>query len=357
MQEIPTYQKAIIVETLGENPKVKLVSDYPVPVPQKGELLVRLTSSGICHSDISVLNGHWGFFQTSKVGGHEGVGFIVKLGEGVDAKAFPLGTKVGVSLISNPCRNCYACGLTDGEVFCKNSSFYGTDIDGTWQQYVIIKESYVILLPENLTIEQMYYIGPMLCGGVTAYKAIKASEKHKGQTIVITGAGGGLGSFGIQYAKAMSLRVIAVDSGEEKKRFTQSLGADIFIDYENSDVPSKVLEATDMRGADAAIMFAPNEKSYNESVDYLALQGVLVCVGIPRVDSKFKFSPSKLIYAGKKVIGSFIGTRSDIIEAIKYFTNGQVKPSVEVKSMDDIQELLEQMLAGFIQGRIVLDLN
>ncbi|ODQ77457.1 hypothetical protein BABINDRAFT_169071 [Babjeviella inositovora NRRL Y-12698] len=354
---IPKIQKAVVVVTKGESPIVKIDTKYPVPECGEDEMLVRLTSSGVCHSDLSLLQAHWDIGMQVQVAGHEGSGYIVKHGSKVTGtEQYPLGTKVGVPLVSNPCRTCHACGLPDGEVYCPKSPFYGSFVDGTWQQYITIKEKYIIPIPE---VKDTTLVGPILCGGVTAYKALMTSGKKAGQWVVITGAGGGLGSMCIQYATSLGLRVIGIDAGSDKEDLVvNKLGADAFIDFlKTKDVVAKVKEITGGRGADAAIMFAPVESSYNQAIDYLGLQGVIVCVGLPKAGAELKFPPSKLILTGIQVRGSFVGTRQDIIQALEFVARGKVVPPVQVKPMEDIQSILDDMINGRVSGRMVIDLT
>ncbi|ODQ77458.1 hypothetical protein BABINDRAFT_10100 [Babjeviella inositovora NRRL Y-12698] len=353
---IPSVQRAIVALPSGRDQLVKIVNDYPVPEVKPNQVLIRLTSSGVCHSDLSTLQGIWGGAIVAKVVGHEGSGYIVQHGSQVDATQYPLGTRVGVPLVSNPCRSCYACGLPDGEVYCPNSPFHGVVIDGTWKQYIAVNVSYVIPIPDEIKNSQT--VGPLLCGGVTAYKALLTANKKSGQWVVITGAGGGLGTLAVQYAVALGLRVIAIDTGTVKKTLiTERLGAEQFIDYmETEDVVGAVKRITG-RGADAAIMLAPSEASYNQAIHYLGLQGMLVCVGLPKRGTVLQVEPATLIHTGIRVVGSLVGTRTDIIEALDFVARGKVTPAMEVRPMDDIREILEDMVAGKISGRVVINLE
>ncbi|ANB14290.1 alcohol dehydrogenase ADH2 [Sugiyamaella lignohabitans] len=352
--EIPKTQKAAVVTQYGEDFKVEVQTDFPVPEIKSDEILVRLYSSGVCHSDLSAIKGSWGSKMQVQVAGHEGYGYIVKHGSLVDPTAYPLGTKVGVPLLYNPCRTCSACLIPDGEAFCLKSKFYSTHINGTWQQYVNIHSQYVIPVPD-ISKEHENEIGPILCGGLTVYRGIKSSQARAGKTIVVTGAGGGLGSLAIQYATAIGLRVIAIDTGADKEALTKKLGAEVFIDYaKEKDIVSAVKNATGGLGAHVVLSLAPSEASYNQTLHYLAVQGTLICIGLPKVGVNLTFPPMLAIMKGIRIIGSLVGTRNDILEALDFLARDKVHPSITVHPIEDIQAILDRMDKGQLPGRAVI---
>lgn len=352
---LPSKQTAIVVDQKGDNFKLRIDHDYPMPEVKPGDVLVRLTSSGICHSDLSFIKDSWrDLVMTAKVPGHEGSGYVVGWGDGVDHEKFPKGMPVGVPLVHEPCRNCPSCNLPDGEVCCASTQFYACQLDGTWQQYITVRASYLIPFPEMMN---PVVVGPILCGGVTAYKALKASGAKAGQWVVITGAGGGLGSMGIQYATALGLRVIAVDGGSEKDAVTKKLGAEVYIDFTKQNTVEAVAKATGGLGASAAIMFAPYESSYNQGIDMVGVQGTVVCVGLPEGDVEIRVAPAKLIFKLARIVGTLVGTRVDIIEALDFAARGKVSYPYHVVKPEQVVETLEQMAKGKLVGRAIIDLS
>lgn len=350
--EIPKTQKAVVVDEFGDNFKVKVVNDYPVPEPGQGQVLVRLTSSGVCHSDLAVAKNYLSLQATTKILGHEGSGYIVKHGEGVDAERHPIGEKVGVPLISGACHDCEDC--EHDEVYCKNNKgFYGSFIDGTWQQYIIVRANMIVRVPEQADTT---IVGPILCGGVTVYKALKRAGLTAGSWVVITGAGGGLGSLAIQYAIAMGLRPIAIDTGADKEKLVKKLGAEVFVDFAKDNIVEKINEVTG-GGAHGAIMIAPVVQVYSMSVAYVRNHGTIVCVGLPKSGQKMEFEPAAFIFKALKLVGTLVGNRQDCREALDFMARGKVAPAVEKHKMEDIQEILNRMQAGDLPGRAVIDLN
>ena len=129
------------------------------------------------------------------------------------------------------------------EPLCSKALLSGYTVDGTFQQYAIGKAAHVARIPKDVDLSE---IAPILCAGITVYKGLKESGAKPGQTVAIVGAGGGLGSIACQYAKAMGLRVIAIDAGDEKKEMTKKLGAEEFVDFsKSSDVVKDVQAATE----------------------------------------------------------------------------------------------------------------
>lgn len=352
--DIPKVQKAIVADKLGSDFKIRVTDDYPVPTPKDDEVLVRLTSTGVCHSDLSFLKNHWNVSMTAKIPGHEGSGYIISHGKDVSQDKFPLGTRVGIPLVSNPCFTCDECAQPDGETFCKNSPFYGCFIDGSWQQYITVNKNYVIKVPDG---PDQSLVGPVLCGGVTVYKGLKALQCRAGQWVVLTGAGGGLGSMAIQYAKSMGFKVIAIDSGDEKAQQCKRLGADVFVDFMKEDVVNSVMKTADGKGAHGCVLIAPVKKSIDLAPRFMRIRGAITMIGLPERSVTLDISPAALVFKSLTIRGSLVGSRFDITEALDFVKDGKVQPPVKVYKMEDIHDILTSMDNGTLKGRAVLALE
>lgn len=160
---------------------------------------------------------------------------------------------------------CSFCQQSD-EPLCAKALLSGYTVDGTFQEYCIAKAAHVARIPKECNLEA---IAPVLCAGITVYKGLKESGARPGQTVAIVGAGGGLGSLAIQYAKAMGLEVIAIDGGEEKKAMTAKLGAAHYVDFMTSkNLVNDVKAATqDGLGPHAVILVAVNEKPFQQAAE------------------------------------------------------------------------------------------
>lgn len=174
--------------------------------------------------------------------------------------------------------SCEHCRQAD-ESLCGDAALAGYTVDGTFQQYAVGKAAHVARLPKDCDLEA---VAPILCAGLTVYKALKASDARPGQHIAIAGAGGGLGVFALQYAKAMGMHPIAIDGGVEKGKLCLELGAQTYIDFQtSSDIVQDVKAATGGAGPIAALLLAASEKPFEMASKYIKPKGTIVCVGLP----------------------------------------------------------------------------
>lgn len=222
-QNIPTEQWAQVIEKVGGPVEYKKI---PVAKPGPGEVLVNIKYSGVCHTDLHAVNGDWPIpTKLPLVGGHEGAGYVVARGEGVTDQDAKIGEAVGVKWLNDSCLSCTFCQQAD-EPLCLTPKLSGYTVDGSFQQYCIASAKHVAHIPDGVPLDE---VAPILCAGITVYKGLKESGAKPGQTVAIVGAGGGLGSLAQQYAKAMGLRVIAIDAGEEKRKMSEGMGADVSV--------------------------------------------------------------------------------------------------------------------------------
>lgn len=216
---IPDRQWAQVIEQKGGPPIYKQI---PVPKPGPDEVLIKMKYTGVCHTDLHAMKGDWPLpLKLPLVGGHEGAGIVVAKGE--LAKGLEIGDHAGIKWINGSCLACEYCQTAD-EPLCADVQLSGYTVDGTFQQYAIGKAAHVTLFPKHVPLEAA---APILCAGVTSYKGLKESGARPGQTVAIVGAGGGLGALALQYAKAMALRVVAIDGGDEKRALCEDLGAEV----------------------------------------------------------------------------------------------------------------------------------
>jgi len=352
---IPKTQKAAIVASAGASLEVK--DDHPVPRPEDlkpGECLVKLDCTGVCHTDLHAAKGDWPIpAKTPLIGGHEGVGIVVAIGEHTENSSIKLGDRVGIKWLADSCLDCESCrkGL---EQVCLRGQYSGFTVDGTFSQYVLSWVRHVTPIPKNLDSAEAASI---LCAGVTVYRAIKYSNAIIGQWIVLPGAGGGLGHLAIQYAVAMGLRVLAIDTGSEKHDLCMKLGADKWIDFkETKDLVKDIKEATDGLGPHAAVITAATSTAYEQAIDYLRPGGTLMVVGLPArasLSADIFFTVTKSI----SILGSYVGNRQDAREALEIASRGKVKCFYELKPLSALKETYEGLEQGKIVGRIVLDMK
>jgi D-arabinose 1-dehydrogenase-like Zn-dependent alcohol dehydrogenase len=175
----------------------------------------------------------------------------------------------------------------------------------------------------DLTLTYPYPSFLSVCAGVTVYKAIKESNAQGGEWIVIPGAGGGLGHLAVQYAHYLGLRVIGIDTGDEKKALVKKLGADVWIDFkQEKDIVKAVQNSTpDGLGPHAAIVAAAGATAYETALEYVRPHGTVVAVGLP--PGKIQADIFWTVLTSKRLVGSYVGNRQDADEALRITATGQ----------------------------------
>ncbi|KAI9731038.1 MAG: hypothetical protein M1834_005501 [Cirrosporium novae-zelandiae] len=358
--DLPKQYKAVVYDKPGSiSTKIEMLD---VPEPGFGEVLINLTHSGVCHSDLGVMTNSWHHlpFPTppGQVGGHEGVGIVVKLGPGAEKSTVKVGDRVGVKWVSATCGTCPAC-LEYEDGICFNQKISGYYTPGTFQQYVLGPANYITPIPEELSSADA---APMLCAGVTTYSALKKSGAKPGQWVIISGAGGGLGHIAVQLAaKGMGFRVLGIDHGS-KAQFVKDSGAEAFIDitaHDDESIVDEVKGHTGGLGAKAVIVCTASNRAYAQAIDMLRFGGTLVCVGMPEGDPVpiAKSYPAAMVFKHATITSSAVGDRMEAIEALDFAARGIVKTHHRIEKMEKLTEVFKEMEAQKLQGRVVLDLS
>jgi propanol-preferring alcohol dehydrogenase len=233
-RQMPTM-KAAIVKQFG---KPLVIEDVAVPQPGPGEVLVKVKACGVCHTDLHAASGDWPVKPVPPfIPGHEAAGIVAALGSGV--KNLKVGDAVGVAWLHDACMSCEYCE-TGWETLCEHQHNTGYSVNGGFAEYVIASAAFVAKLPATVDFAA---IAPILCAGVTTYKGLKETEARPGEWVVVSGVGG-LGHVAIQYAKAMGLKVAAIDIAEDKLALARETGADLAVNALADGAADKVLTAT-----------------------------------------------------------------------------------------------------------------
>ncbi|KAL2678877.1 alcohol dehydrogenase [[Neocosmospora] mangrovei] len=345
--DIPKEQWAQVLEQVGGPVQYKQI---PVPKPASDEVLINIKYSGVCHTDLHAVNGDWPLqSKMPLVGGHEGAGVVVARGELV--KDIEIGDHVGIKWLHGSCMSCEQCRQSN-ESLCSTASLSGYTVDGSFQQYAVGKAAHVARIPKDCDLAG---VAPILCAGLTVYKALKSSGVRPGQHVAIAGAGGGLGVFAIQYAKAMGLHVTALDGGDEKRKVCLELGADTFVDFKTSkDTVADIRAASGGSGPDAVLLLAASEKPFQEASQYVKSKGTIVCVGLP-ANAFIKAPVFDTVVREINIKGSYVGNRQDTAEAIEFFRQGFIKAPFKVVGLSELQDVYDLMQKGGIAGRYVVD--
>ena len=335
--------KAVVVNPEGTN--VQLIENKELRPLETGEALVDIEYCGVCHTDLHVAHGDFGKVP-GRVLGHEGIGIVKEIAP--DVKSLKVGDRISVAWFFEGCGACEYC-TTGRETLCRTVKNAGYSVDGGMAEQCIVTADYAVKVPEGLDPAQASSI---TCAGVTTYKAIKEAQLQPGQWTVIFGAGG-LGNLAVQYAKKVfNAHVVAVDINNDKLALAKEVGADIVINgHEVEDVAALIQEKTG--GAHSAVVTAVSKVAFNQAVDSIRAGGRVVAVGLP--SEMMDLSIVKTVLDGIQVIGSLVGTRKDLEEAFQFGAEGLVVPVVQKRPISDAVDVFDEMEAGTIQGRMVLD--
>lgn len=199
-----------------------------------------------------------------------------------------------------------------------------------------------------------------MCAGITLYSGLKRSNVRHNDWVVISGGGGGLGHIGIQYAKAFGTRVLAIDSAD-KEEFCKSLGADVFLDfkkYSATELATAIQEATG-GGARVALMCVSTQAAYDQAMAWLGFRGKLVIMGVPEGDPVpiAGAVAGTMINNEATIFALKTGNRLEAKESLDIMAAGHVTPHYELRKMEELTQVFDDMHAGKFLGRIVIDLR
>ncbi len=333
------------VEAFGQ-PLVLKELDIPTPGP--GQILVKTEACGVCHTDLHARNGDWPLKPALPfTPGHEGIGIVVALGEGVTA--VKEGERVGVPWLYSACGHCEFC-LAARETVCAEAQFGGYTKNGGFAEYIIADPNYVAHIPAGLSAVDA---APLICAGITSYKGIKETQAKPGEWIVISGIGG-LGHLGVQYAKALGLHVCAVDIDDGKLEHATRLGADAVVNATHGDPIAAVVKVTG-GGAHGVLITAPSLPAFKQGVGMTRKWGTCVLVGIP--PGEFPMPLFDVVANCITVRGSFVGTRRDMAEALAFAAEGKVKADIELQPLSAINTVFERLTRGEVPSRVVIDFS
>ncbi|PLK71903.1 alcohol dehydrogenase AdhP [Rhizobium sp. TH135] len=338
-----SMMKAAVVREFG---KPLVIDEMPIPDPGPGQILVKYEATGVCHTDLHAANGDWPVKpKPPLIPGHEGVGYVAKLGSGVSR--IKEGDRVGVPWLHTACGCCSPC-RTGWETLCGSQQNTGYSVNGTFAQYGLADPDYVGRLPDNLEFGPA---APVLCAGVTVYKGLKETEVKPGEWVVISGIGG-LGHMAVQYAKAMGMHVVAADIFDDKLKLATDLGADMVVNGTAADAIEQVQKATG--GVHGALVTAVSPKAMEQAYGFLRSKGTMSLVGLP--PGFISLPVFETVLKRITVRGSIVGTRQDLEESLQFAGEGKVASHFSWDKLENINAIFDRMKEGKIDGRIVLDL-
>jgi propanol-preferring alcohol dehydrogenase len=334
--------KAAVVRAFG---KPLVIEDVPVPVPGPGQILVKVRACGVCHTDLHAASGDWPVKPTPPfIPGHEAAGVVEAVGP--EVTGVKLGDAVGVAWLHDACMRCEYCE-TGWETLCEHQHNTGYSVNGGFAEYVIASAAFSGRLPARVDFDE---IAPILCAGVTTYKGLKETEARPGEWVAISGVGG-LGHVAIQYAKAMGLKVVALDIVEDKLKLAQAAGADLAVNALAPDAVDRVVQATG-GGAHGILVTAVSTPAFAQALRMVRRKGTVSLVGLP--PGEFPTPIFDVVLKRITVRGSIVGTRRDLDEAISFAADGKVKAEIAKTPLSNINDVFDRMKSGKIDGRMVL---
>jgi propanol-preferring alcohol dehydrogenase len=335
------------------------IENIDTPKPKGDQVLVKVDSAGVCHSDLHLWEGGYAgpqgvFMKVEDRGvkfpltpGHEIAGSITGLGEGVK------GYKEGERVLVYPwigCGVCPACRAGEENV-CDAPRSLGVYQDGGYGEYVIVP-SYRYLV--KLGDFDPSAAASLACSGLTAYSAVKRAAVRDGETLVIVGAGG-LGLMAVQIAKAITgAKVAAVDIGDKNLEEAKKLGADHAINSGSADPVQAVKDLTKGLGAEAVIDFVNNTKTAPNSFNMLRKRGTLVMVGL--FGGSMELNLPLIPLRAFTLTGAYTGKYADLVELVELAKKGKVQSIVSRRfTLDEANTALEELKARKIVGRAVIN--
>jgi propanol-preferring alcohol dehydrogenase len=330
--------KAAVVRQLG-SPLV--IEEVPIPTPGRGEVLVKIHATGVCHTDLHAAGGDWPVKPTAPfIPGHEGAGTVVAVGPGVTR--LKEGNNVGIAWLHDACGCCEHC-ITGWETLCETQHDSGYSVNGSFAEYAIGTADYLARLPDNVDFTAM---APILCTGVTTYKGIKETGARPGEWLAISGIGG-LGHIAIQYAKAMGLHVVALDATAEKLALALSMGAELAINAMAPDAAAQVVKQTG-GGAHGVLVTAVSPPAFSHAIQMVRRRGTVSLVGLPPGD--FETPIFDVVLKRITLRGSIVGTRKDLAEAVEFAAEGKVHAHIHERRLEDINSIFAELKAGTVDG-------
>lgn len=313
---------------------------YEVEELKSDDVLIDVLYSGICHSDLSMINNEWGISTYPLVAGHEVVGKIAQLGSAVTH--LEIGSIVGLGWHAGYCGHCGSCNCGDHNL-CASAKATIVAHHGGFADKVIAEASSVVEIPEGLDLESA---GPLFCGGITVFNPLVQFDVKPTDKVAVIGIGG-LGHIALQFLNAWGCEVTAFTSSESKKEEALKLGAHKTLDSKN---PDELEAATDQ--FDFIISTVNVKLDWDAYLNTLKPKGRLHFVGATL--EPLDLAVFSLISGQRSVSGSPVGSPETIAKMLEFAKLHEIKPVVEKFPMGQVNEALDHLKSGNARYRIVL---
>jgi D-arabinose 1-dehydrogenase-like Zn-dependent alcohol dehydrogenase len=321
------------------------VVERSLPEPAAGQVRLRVEACGVCHTDAATVTGTYPGLTLPRVPGHEVVGRIDALGAGVSTRR--LDQRVGVGFFGGEDGVCEPCRRGD-IVNCRNPVIPGVTVDGGYAEVMIAESRGLASIPDDLTSVEA---APLLCAGITTYNALRNAGLRGGDLVAVQGIGG-LGHLGIQFARHMGFRTVALGRGRDKEQLAKNLGAHEYIDTAADDAAAALQR---LGGARAILATGTSGDAIGPLVSGLAARGKLIVVGVPR--DQIQVSASSLVFGGRSIYGALTGTAIDNEDTLAFSVLENIRPMVETVPLEQAADAYARMMQGKARFRMVLTMN
>jgi 2-desacetyl-2-hydroxyethyl bacteriochlorophyllide A dehydrogenase len=321
-------------------PKIKgkwEIKEVPTPKAGINQVLIKIRASGLCYTDVHITEGMMPGVEFPRTIGHEPVGEIVEVGQGVTSRK--VGDRVGVPWVQSSCGRCEWC-LREKRFFCKQMVGTGVATQGGHAEYMLAQADSTMLLPEGLSYEQA---APVFCAGFTVWSGIRFADPKPHEKIAVLGVGG-LGHLAIQYAKAAGFETIAITHSKDKVDLAMKLGADQVVSNSN--------ELKEKGGADVILATTNSYNAVNESFHGLRPDGRMMLIGLS--SEPLNIPIMEFFFNRCKLIASTQNQTEHLYEALDFVAKGKVKVISEVFPLEEIGKAYERVANGQVRFRAVI---
>ncbi len=314
-----------------------------VPEPRLGEVRVRMEACGVCHSDSVTVAGLFPFIRYPRVPGHEVVGTVDSVGEGVTQ--WKPGQRAGIGWYGGHCRKCEPCRRGD-LVACQNPLIPGVTYDGGYADYIVAPAEALAAIPDSLNSVDA---APLLCAGITTFNALRNSGAKPPDTVAVLGMGG-LGHLGVQFAAKMGFNTVAIARGADKEQFARELGARHYIDSNGVDVAAALQK---LGGARVILATVTDADAMSAAIGGLGYAGEFVIVGVPA--KPIQAAVPGMVMQRQSIHGWPSGTSIDSEDTLKFSEITGVLPLIEKYPLERAPEAYARMMSGKARFRVVLE--
>jgi len=314
-----------------------------VPEPKAGEVRIRVEACGVCHSDSVTVAGLFPFITYPRVPGHEVVGKVDAVGDGVPQ--WKPGQRAGIGWYGGHCRRCEPCRRGD-LVACQNPLIPGVTYDGGYADYVVAPAEALVAIPDSL---KSIDAAPLLCAGITTFNALRNSGAKPPDTVAILGMGG-LGHLGVQFAAKMGFNTVAIARGADKEQFAHELGARHYVDSTASNVAEALQK---LGGARVILATVTDADAMSAALGGLGYSGKFVILGIPA--KPIQAAVTGMVLQRQSIQGWPSGTSIDSEDTLKFSEITGVLPLIEKFPLERTAEAYDRMMSGKARFRVVLE--